>query len=273
MIERSKLLAVLIPVLLAGAAEAGRDRRPPPNNSHRVHHHDHARSRSGVAISFGYSSGYSSYSRFGSGWCSPGWSSPGWTSTRWGSPRTRFVYDYAPPPRTVVVERPVLREVVREVPVYRDVPVYREVERAPASRFGAGWSALADGDLHHANAYFEDQTANRPDDSTPKIGLALARAAGGNDDTAEWAMRRAVRGGLERGASATPTDRLDRLLASLELRFEERSFASNDRWFMLASIRYLRGDLVGARRAAERALEFDRNDYDARRIYEITRSG
>lgn len=165
--------------------------------------------------------------------------------------------------------RPVVRETIREVPVYRDI-----VPQDPRTRYQAGWNALAAGDPGYARSYFADQAVLRPDDPTPKAGLAIARAAGGLDDQAEWAMRRAVRANLSQARADLPVYELEAQLTAIESRFAERSATYNDRWFMLAATRYLLGDTAGAKQAANQALSFDERDAEARRIYDlVTQAG
>lgn len=176
--------------------------------------------------------------------------------------------------RPVVIERPVyqqptytqpvIRETIREVPVYRDI-----VPQNPQTRYQAGWNALAAGDPGYAREFFADQSVLRPDDPTPKAGLAIARAAGGFDDQAEWAMRRAVRANLSRARADLPVYELEAQMNAIETRYADRSETYNDRWFMLAATRYLLGDTAGAKQAANQALSFNERDAEARRIYDL----
>lgn len=286
----SRLIAVgLATLVLAAPAFAGdsrrghRDSRQSSSWRGDRHHHDHRvhvdrspRVRTGVSITFGTGSYYRSSSYRSYGW-------PGYTRSHWAYSRPA----YRPPvvvhrplvvDRPVYVERPIVyeREIVREVPVYRDVvranPTYRQAPPDPTARDRTGWSALASGSWRNAREYFDRQGVLRPDDPAPKLGLALARAAAEMDDQAEWAMRRAVRSGFDRAVRTVPVYDLDRLLSSLEVVYEDRSYTSNDRWFMLAAVRYVQGNMVGAEQAAGRALELDRHDDDARRLYDLARS-
>lgn len=183
------------------------------------------------------------------------------------------------PSRPVVIERPVIvdRPVVVERPTYierrviREVPVYRDVPRDAYREHRVAWNALIEGDLVFAREYFLRELSDRPNNVTTRAGLAIARAASGFDDQAEWAMRQAVRAGLNR--AAIPAGELDHLLRALEERYTERSHDYNDRWLMVASLRYLQGDSAGAARAADRALEADRHDKDANQLYQISRYG
>lgn len=165
---------------------------------------------------------------------------------------------YVQPPRT----QPVVRETIREVPVYREI-----VPQDPATRYTPGWNALIAGDSGYAREFFGDQAILRADDPTPKAGLAIARAQGGFDDQAEWAMRRAVRADITR--VDLPVYELEAQLTAIETRYAERSETYNDRWFMLAATRYLLGDLAGAKQAANLALSYDERDAEARRIYDL----
>lgn len=165
---------------------------------------------------------------------------------------------YVQPPRT----QPVVRETIREVPVYREI-----VPQDPATRYTPGWNALIVGDSGYAREFFGDQAILRADDPTPKAGLAIARAQGGFDDQAEWAMRRAVRADITR--VDLPVYELEAQLTAIETRYAERSETYNDRWFMLAATRYLLGDHAGAKQAANQALSYDERDAEARRIYDL----
>ncbi|MBZ0172847.1 MAG: tetratricopeptide repeat protein [Phycisphaerales bacterium] len=217
----------------------------------------------GSRSSRGYSRSYSHYDRW------PGFRShrSHYSTHSYGLPSYRHTSRI---PR-VIVERPVVREVIREVPVVREVPVYRAVPRDPYSQYRFGWNALAQGDLLRAREYFADQVMYRPDDPTPKAGLALARADAGQDDQADWAMRRAVRAGLKQARDRMPTYDLERTLSRLEIRYEERAYEYHDTWLMVAAVRYLKGDDDGAAFAADKAMEYDPHDEDARRIYTLAR--
>lgn len=213
------------------------------------------------------------------------WHRPLYGSTRhssYGHSRSGYhsktvIIDRSCPPPRVVVERPVIveRPVVVERPVYieRSVPIYREIPRDAFYEHRVGWNALLEGDFALAREYFIREVARRPNDVPTRAGLAIARAASGFDDQADWAMRRAVRSGLNRAAAFFPAGELDHLLRELEDRYTERALEYNDRWFMVASLRYLQGDAPGAARAADRALDADRHDTDAERLYQISRYG
>lgn len=166
--------------------------------------------------------------------------------------------------RPIVIDRPVYQTPIREVPAYS-----QPAGRAVQNRYAAGWGALVAGDFGYAREYFTDQAVRQPTDPTPKAGLALARAAAGLDDQAEWAMRRAVRAGFARARDGLPMYDVERTLTSLEKRYEERSNAYSDRWFMLAATRYLLGDFSGARDASSKALSYDGLDGDSKRIYDL----
>ncbi len=223
-------------------------------------------------------------------WRNSHWNTGHWNSGHWNSGWRRPVVHQpvvvCPTPvvrtqpvvvqRPVVVERPVVieRTTVYEQPTYepivRDAPTYHGITAAdPAQRYRAGWNALALGDLAYAREFFTDQAIRRPDDPTPKAGLAIARAATGLDDQAEWAMRRAVRAGFARARQGVPGLDLEATLVSLEERYTTRSETYNDRWFMLAATRYLLGDSAGAKEAAGQALLVDERDGDARRLYDL----
>jgi tetratricopeptide (TPR) repeat protein len=215
--------------------------------------------------------GHFSHTRFGHS---------GWGSRSYRSAYRQPVVVYQQPvvrqpvivERPVVIDRPVyaqpVREVYREVPIYRDTAV-ESVYQDPRTRYDAGWNAVKAGDYGYAREFFNDQAVRRPEDPAPKAGLAIARAASGHDDQAEWAMRRAVRAGFARARDGLPHAQLESTLASIEKRYDERSYTYNDRWFMLSATRYLLGDFAGAKDAANRALSFDERDADARRLYDL----
>ena len=218
----------------------------------------------------GYGSRYSSHSRFGHS---------GWHGSSYRQPVVVYQQPVVRQPvvveRPVIIDRPVYQQPVREV--YREVPVYRDtvvetVVRDPGTRYDAGWNAMKAGDFGYAREFFADQAVRRPQDPTPKAGLAIARGGSGHDDQAEWAMRRAVRAGFDRARDGLPHYELESTLTSLEKRYDERSYAYNDRWFMLAATRYLLGDFAGSRDAANKALSFDERDADARRLYDLVAS-
>jgi len=166
--------------------------------------------------------------------------------------------------RPVVIDRPVYQTPIREVPAYT-----QSTGQTVQNRYAAGWGALVAGNFGYAQEYFTDRAVRQPTDPTPKAGLALARAASGLDDQAEWAMRRAVRAGFARARNGLPMYDVERTLAGLEKRYEERSNAYQDRWFMLAATRYLLGDFSGARDASSKALSYDEHDGDSKRIYDL----
>jgi hypothetical protein len=185
-----------------------------------------------------------------------------------------------PPPRIavtrpVVVERPVFvgSPVAIERPLVVDLQVSRETEFGTSADFLVGWAALAEQDYAFAREYFVREASLRPNDAASRVGLAIARAASGLDEDADAAMRVAVRVGLNRSDGVVPAARLDPLLGDLERRYAERSYRHEDRWFMVAALRYIRGDTAGAARAADRALYADRHDDDAARLYRLARDG
>lgn len=175
--------------------------------------------------------------------------------------------------RRVVIERPVYEQPTTTQTIIRNVPAYRDiVVQDPATRYRPGWNALKVGDAGYAREFFTDQAVLRPDDATPKAGLAIARAILGQDDQAEWAMRRTVRAGIDRARDGLPGLDLETSLNGLEERYTERSRTYNDRWFMLAATRYLLGDAAGAKEAARTALSVDERDADARRLFDLASS-
>ncbi len=217
------------------------------------------RSRGGLSIHIGGGRSYSLHSRsrhmfYG------GYGDDGYGSYRYGYSRFHGWPDYSRTTRVprVIVERSYEHRVT--VPPYRDVP------RDPYARDRTGWDVLASGDLYRARAYFSDQAIARPHDPVPRVGFALARAASGQDDQAEWAMRRAIRSGLKGARDRLPMDDLQPVLARLATRYEGRARAYHDRWLMVAAVRYLMGEDEKAAHAADKALGYDRHDRDAQRL-------
>lgn len=286
--------AVLGLALSAGAADAGGRSFRSRCTSTVVEHADYGHHSSGFSFSISTSSGHG-YGHRQSDWFGYGGSHHGHRSLA-HRVYSHDVYYHRPVHTTVVVERPVCpppaviverpycpTPVVVERPVYidrpvvqpvvREVPVYREIERDPYAEHRVGWDALFSADYQFARDYFEREVTQRPNDPVSRVGFALALAASGLDDQADWAMRRASRAGLDRARGQVPVGRLDHLLRALEQRYSERSFEYNDRWFMVASLRYVQGDTPGAGRAADEALRADPHDDDARRLYQIARYG
>ncbi len=224
--------------------------------------------RNGLSIHIGTGRSYSFYSHtrhdvFGDDYDGD-YDDYGHGSYRHGYSRWYGWPDYSRTTRVprVIVERPYEHRAA--------VPPYREVPRDPYARYRAGWDALASGDLYKARAYFSARATASPHDPAPKVGFALARAASGQDDQAEWAMRRAIRYGLRDARDRLPMYDLQPVLARLASRYENRARAYHDRWLMVAAVRYLMGEDEKAAHAADEALEYDRHDKDAHRLLRLT---
>lgn len=223
-----------------------------------------SRRHGGLSIHIGGGRSYSLHSRYRHNDDDRDYDDYGHGSYRHGYSRWYGWPDYS---RTTRVPRVIVE---RSYELRTKVPSYRDVPRDPYARYRVGWDALTSGNLYKAREFFSRRATSSPHDPTPKVGFALARAAAGQDDQAEWAMRRAIRYGLDDARDRLPMYDLQPVLARLAARYEDRARAYHDRWLMVAAVRYLMGEDEKAAHAADEALEYDRHDKDAQRLLALT---
>lgn len=124
---------------------------------------------------------------------------------------------------------------------------------------GAGWALLSDGHYARALSVFGREAQSNPTAGKPKVGYALATAAGGDLGRGVWAMRRAARIDPQSMEYVDLDPRLAAELDRLTLQYQanlERDQHDQESAFMVASLRYLAGDLETARSALEKAVEY-----------------
>lgn len=143
--------------------------------------------------------------------------------------------------------------------------VPRRVSRSgqPSAAEKRAWSALA-ADTDRAEDDFASLALAYPGHSRPKAGYALARAAQGDDDTAIWNMRRALRVDSAALREVPLTPQLEAKLRALLTRYtesEEHELSAADATFMSATLHLLLGEADAARTAARTA--FKEGDRDA----------
>lgn len=128
---------------------------------------------------------------------------------------------------------------------------------------GSGWRELADGSYSQALSTFADLAEANPNKGIPKVGYALASAAGGDQDRGIWAMRRALRIDPNAIHYVAIDDRLRPRIQDLVSRYQQSMGTGRnaDAAFMVASLHYLLGDTSSARSAIDVAV--GRADYAA----------
>ena len=120
-----------------------------------------------------------------------------------------------------------------------------------------GWASLADGHYARALAAFADETSSQPNQGRPKVGYALAAAAGGDLVRGVWAMRRALRVDPDAMHYVTVDGalrlRIEQLIASY-IENPDDAIDDAEATFMLASLYYLLREPESARIAFRVAL-------------------
>ncbi|MBI2509683.1 MAG: hypothetical protein HYV99_06905, partial [Betaproteobacteria bacterium] len=113
-------------------------------------------------------------------------------------------------------------------------------------------------------ANFAVEAESNPTRGVPKVGYALAAAAGGDLGRGVWAMRRALRINPRSVEYIVIDDRLRPQVEQLASRYQqdlESAGPDPGSAFMLASLRYLLSDTEAARNSIEQALQGgDRSD-------------
>ena len=129
----------------------------------------------------------------------------------------------------------------------------------PMGATGPGWVLLANGHYAQAGDIFSRDVRYRPSDGVARVGLSLSAAAGGDLERGVWAMRRAVQVDPEAlvyvTLEASLQDRVDALVKRYQRQLE-RSPSDTDAAFMLASLSYLLGDDLTARRSIDEAVRY-----------------
>lgn len=150
-----------------------------------------------------------------------------------------------------------------------DAPPAGGGNSAPASSGGSenpmrspGWSVLAAGNYSGALADFAVEAESNPTRGVPKVGYALSAAAGGDLGRGVSAMRRAFLIDPHSVEYVVIDDRLRPQVEQLVSRYEQHpESAGPDSAFMVASLRYLLGDMETARISiAQAAQTGDRSD-------------
>lgn len=130
---------------------------------------------------------------------------------------------------------------------------YRDARRSAAAQ--GGWARLAAGDPTDAQRAFAQRARNDPQAAGPKVGFALASAAGGDLERGVWAMRRALRidpeGVRYVGLDGDVHTRVADLVARYE--YADEMMAAPDAAFMRAALHYLLDEDTEARSALEDA--------------------
>ena len=120
---------------------------------------------------------------------------------------------------------------------------------------GQGWEELANGSYSAARSIFAAEVQRRPERGTPKVGYALAAAAGGDLVRSSWAMRRAFRIDPSSIKYAQVDDPLRAQIGLLLDRYLARRGETRDAAFMVAALYYLLGDADSARGAMDWAVQ------------------
>lgn len=136
-----------------------------------------------------------------------------------------------------------------------------------------GWCSINKTCWQQSRDTFQGRLDRHQRDTPAWVGLALSQGTGGRDVLARRAMRKAVRQGIDRAVPGIPAGEVARPLARLEGRYTRLAARRGDHWFMVASLRTIRGDRVGAARAAELALLVNPRDAEARMLLNAARSG
>jgi len=134
--------------------------------------------------------------------------------------------------------------------------------QSPAGASPAGgssaWGLLSAGETGAALAAFAEQAQAQPQAGEPKVGYALAAAAGGDLERGVWAMRRAFRMDPE-GVQYVELDEASRRrVAELAERYGRTpppGLGAADAAFMQGALAYLLGDHAAAERALDEAGE------------------
>lgn len=122
------------------------------------------------------------------------------------------------------------------------VPVNSTAQSGAALAQQDGWALLDSGDFKQASKVFAVQAASGENNGSARVGYALSATMLGDMDTAAWAMRRAfvsnadAVGFVPLGESMSA--RLEEAANTVRAKAEQGRDA--DRWFLLASIEYLR---------------------------------
>lgn len=129
------------------------------------------------------------------------------------------------------------------------------------------WTLLGEGDAREAIGTFTKAATQRPNEAGPKIGYALSALELGDVTTGVWAMRRAFRYDAP-GARYLPLDdQLVRLIDNHRQDFEYHSALDpEDRWFMVAALRYIAHQDDDARDAVALARQRGDRSYELRRL-------
>lgn len=151
------------------------------------------------------------------------------------------------------------------IPVYEQPEPRDDAPVTDSSPMSLAWNDLANGKSDDALSTFSMIVQDDSSNTSAKVGYAIASATLGQDDTAAWAMRRAIStdpdafGFVPELVDLRPT--IDRIVARLRSEAasptSSRVVNSADRWFLIASLEYLRQDNTSAREALDRSVGLD----------------
>jgi hypothetical protein len=132
------------------------------------------------------------------------------------------------------------------------------VEETSFTRTSRAWSLLERGDARAARRDFAVLALRTPEDTTPRVGFALASAMLGENETAIWSMRRAFEIDAAAVADLAVDGALARRLQSLIARYEaiaREPGSGTEAIFMAAALHLLSGADERAASAITEAIE------------------
>lgn len=136
------------------------------------------------------------------------------------------------------------------------------------------WSHLAEGDARAALRDFAILALRSMDDAVPKAGYGLAATCLGRDETAFWAMRRAVETDARALAWIGLDDRVVPVILAALDRYEQLALAHDtDSLFMTAALHAMLGEVDAARAAIDRAWELGDRDPSTEALRETLAGG
>lgn len=143
---------------------------------------------------------------------------------------------------------------------------------APIAETSAdAWVLLESGEFERASRLFGAKAAADKADAPSRVGYALAAAALGQHDTAAWALRRAFAADAEAVGfiplGAAMSARLEALASGV--REAAEAGRGPDRWFLLASIEYLRHRTEDSAGALRRAVALGESHAGAMKLAEL----
>jgi hypothetical protein len=131
-----------------------------------------------------------------------------------------------------------------------------------------GRQALADGHYATARTIYGNLATRLPGRAGPKIGYGVSSALLGDEQTALWSLRRALLTEPEAVGPPQISDSTRPLLETLseDLRAQEEGAEKADRWMLIATVDYLRGEIEGSREALAKAEDLGEEHLSANNL-------